>query len=443
MINAATVAQADIICDNGVIHIIDAVLSIPDKSSEVATNNGLTALVDAVVRVSAVSVVDDTESITIFAPTNAAFAGVPNGTTDAELLKTLQWHIVPGTAFSTDLSNDQVLTTSNGVKLTVTIADGDVFINGAKVSTANVITKNAVVHVIDSVIMLDIANRLSLEDDLSSLYDVVTSGPYDGIVAALAGPGTFTLFAPKNSAWVDIPVGDLPVDQVTATLMYHALGSTVMAGDISASPVFAETLLTNQSYVLKGADKGQVVTAVITGTDAKINDATVTTADIMCNNGVIHIVDTVLTIPILTSATATANGLTKLVAAVVEADLVGVVDGNPSLTIFAPLDAAFDATTIDDADLDAVLKFHVVGTTAYSTDLTDGQEITTLEGGKVKVQILDDGTVMIGEAKVVIANVITKNAVVHVIDAVLKPSGASALQPAMAVLVLAVVALIA
>ena len=121
---------------------------------------------------------------------------------------------------------------------------------------------------------------------------------------------------------------------------------------------------------------------------------------------------------------------TTLVAAVKQAGLVETLSGTGPFTVFAPTNAAFDAVpkaTLEGlmkpemkADLTKILTYHVVSGAVKAADLTDGQELTTVQGGKLKVSI-KDGVVMINNAKVTIADVVSSNGVTHVVDAVLMP----------------------
>jgi len=118
-----------------------------------------------------------------------------------------------------------------------------------------------------------------------------------------------------------------------------------------------------------------------------------------------------------------------LAAAVKAAGLVETLQGKGPFTVFAPSDAAFEAiqSEVDKllkpenkAKLTNILTYHVVGGKIRATDLKDGQELTTVEGSKLKV-VVKDGKVMIGDAEVTIADVNASNGVIHVIDTVLLP----------------------
>ena len=103
--------------------------------------------------------------------------------------------------------------------------------------------------------------------------------------------------------------------------------------------------------------------------------------------------------------------------------------------MFAPTDDAFAALgqeTIDallaepTGDLANILKYHVVGATAFSSELSNGQTFATLEGSDITVTI--DGDVMIDDAKVIFADYEAPNGVVHVIDAVIQPEATTSIK---------------
>ena len=118
-----------------------------------------------------------------------------------------------------------------------------------------------------------------------------------------------------------------------------------------------------------------------------------------------------------------------LEAAVIAADLAGTLSGEGPFTLFAPTDAAFEAlpegtveALLEDPSgtLTDILLYHAVGGTALSSDLTDGQMITTINGKDVTITINMNG-VFINDAQVIMADLEADNGVVHVIDAVLLP----------------------
>jgi uncharacterized surface protein with fasciclin (FAS1) repeats len=112
-----------------------------------------------------------------------------------------------------------------------------------------------------------------------------------GLVDTLRGPGPFTVFAPTDDAFAKLPAGTVEEllkpenrDQLTAILTYHVVPGTVMAADVVRVDE-AETV------------NGEMLNVTVNGDSVMINDATVTAADIVASNGVIHIVDTVILPP--------------------------------------------------------------------------------------------------------------------------------------------------
>jgi uncharacterized surface protein with fasciclin (FAS1) repeats len=127
-------------------------------------------------------------------------------------------------------------------------------------------------------------------------------------------------------------------------------------------------------------------------------------------------------------ALATESAKT-LATAVQAADLVTTLQGKGPFTVFAPTDASFAAIQKDvdtllkpenKSKLANVLTYHVVSGELMAADLKDGAELTTVQGGKLKVSIKDH-KVMIGNAHVTTADVCATNGVVHLIDKVLLP----------------------
>jgi len=133
-----------------------------------------------------------------------------------------------------------------------------------------------------------------------------------------------------------------------------------------------------------------------------------------------------ITKDIVAIATTDAKTLT---AAVKAAGLAETLQGKGPFTVFAPTDAAFSAIQPEvdkllkpesKAKLSKILTYHVVSGKMKAADLKDGQELTTVEGGKLKVTV-KDGNVTVGGAKVATADITASNGVIHVIDKVLLP----------------------
>ena len=150
----------------------------------------------------------------------------------------------------------------------------------------------------------------------------------------------------------------------------------------------------------------------------------------MFDGGIVQVIDRVLTLPPPVSELATQAGLSALVGALTATDLVETVDTTPQVTIFAPVNAAFEAIGSAAADLTVdqltdILSYHVVaGQVVYAEDIAAGS-VSTLGGGGVTFSIVD-GQVYVNAARVVATDYIVANGVVLLIDSVLNPDNATA-----------------
>ncbi|MFN5293921.1 MAG: fasciclin domain-containing protein [Flavobacteriales bacterium] len=377
---------------------------------------------------------------TVFAPTDAAFAALPAGTVDAlladptgALANILLYHVLGLQALSTDLSDGMMVTTLQGEEITVSINANGVFINNAQVTVADITASNGVVHVIDAVLLPPVMPTNTIMDVVANSADHNTLEAAlvaSGLNETLSNPGSFTLFAPTDAAFALLPAGTVetlltdPFGELSNILLYHALDGVVLSTDLSDG-LMATTI------------QGSDITVTINANGVFINDAQVIAADVMTDNGVVHVIDAVLLPPAAPTNTIldiVVNSVdhNTLEAAVLAAGLQGALAGPGPLTVFAPTDAAFAALPMGAIDalladptglLTQVLLYHVVGASALSTDLSNGQTITTLNGEDVVVTINANG-VFINDAQVIVADVMADNGVVHVIDAVLLPPAA-------------------
>jgi uncharacterized surface protein with fasciclin (FAS1) repeats len=272
----------------------------------------------------------------------------------------------------------------------------------------------------------------------NSVVDIiVNSADHDTLEAAviaaeladdLSGPGPFTVFAPTDAAFASLPSGTIetlltdPTGTLAQILLYHVVAGQALSATLSDGQTIT-TLL------------GEDITVTIGMNGVMINNATVVVADITATNGVVHVIDAVLLPPAPQPTTTVVDVIVNsdvhntLEAAVVAAGLVETLSGTGPFTVFAPTDAAFAAlpagtveTLLADptGTLTQILLYHVVGAQALSTDLTNGQTVATLQGQNVTVTINAEG-VFINNAQVTVADIVTDNGVIHVIDAVLLP----------------------
>ena len=397
----------------------------------VVNSDDHTILEDAVIAADLAGTLSGPGPFTVFAPTDDAFNALPDGTIDALLAEPqgaltdiLLYHVVGAQALSSDLSDGQIITTLNGKDITVTINNDGVFINDAQVTVVDLQADNGVVHVLDAVLIpptVTVVDVIVNSPDHTTLEAAVLAA---GLETALVAEGPFTVFAPTDDAFNALPDGTIdalladPQGALTDILLYHVVGAQALSSDLSDG----QTITT-----LNGKD----ITVTINNDGVFINDAQVTVADIETDNGVVHVIDAVLIPPTVTVVDVIVNSPdhTILEAAVLAAGLETALAAEGPFTVFAPTDDAFNA--LPDGTIDAlladpqgaltdILLYHVVGAQALSSDLSDGQIITSLNGKDITVTINNDG-VFINDAQVTVADIETDNGVVHVIDAVLIP----------------------
>ncbi|KAI4928395.1 uncharacterized protein J4E92_005881 [Alternaria infectoria] len=280
----------------------------------------------------------------------------------------------------------------------------------------------------------DLAAALNSTDELSTLQSVIPAG----VLESLAGLTNITILAPSNSAFGKIDnetLSSLTSNEglLTALLQYHVLNGTFRSTDITNTSTFVPTALTNPMFT--NVTGGQVVEAIAMDDSVMfysglLANSTVTTADVNFTGGVIHIIDSVLTLPENTADTLSAADLVALRGAINATDLFDTVDNTPNITIFAPNNEAFQNIgsalgNLSTEDAASILTYHVIaGTIGYSSTLENGTNLTTANGEQLTITI-GEGGIFVNNARVVASDILIANGVVHVIDEVLNPSNAT------------------
>jgi uncharacterized surface protein with fasciclin (FAS1) repeats len=367
---------------------------------------------------------------TVFAPTDAAFDALPAGTVQAlladsaTLRSVLLYHVIAANVPAADIPMGQSYATSALAGLSIQLFnDNGVQVNQANVTQADLTGTNGTIHVVDQVLSpLTISDAVGLSTVHTTLEIALDSA---GFLGFFADPtvGPFTLFAPTDDAFADLPSGtvtdllnDIPALQTV--LVYHLFG---FALDTAGFPPLAWGGTVNNGFSLQIQNNAN-------GTFA--NNAEVIIADIICSNGIVHVIDEVLTPPSIADWVTTSPIHTTLEAGVGIANLGGALsDNSQQLTLFAPTDAAFadvDTAVLNSllADPDAlseVLLYHALGDTLFSDMIPAGLSFQqTLSGFTAQLE-LGTALVLDANAQVTLADQLTTNGVVHIIGAVLNP----------------------
>ncbi len=304
--NDAMVTVADLSADNGVVHVIDAILlpSPPPPSNtvyDVVSNSDIHSTLSQAISIA--GFVDflssDQYTFTLFAPTDAAFSVFNESDlaailTDLEYLQSvLKYHLVDSVLYSSDLSDQMVISSYQG-DLEVTFVDDMVYINEALVTVVDIVADNGVVHVIDAVLVpeeapLTVVDIISYSENHSTLKTALNAS---GLNETLMSEGPFTVFAPTDDAFAQLPDGTLdlllsdPTGQLTNILLNHVHSGQAMSTDLS-DQMMIPTLNNHQLTV----NIDDVMMTVM------VDNALVTEADLLASNGVVHVVNSILLPP--------------------------------------------------------------------------------------------------------------------------------------------------
>ncbi len=354
------------------VSVVPAVAQEQRDIVDIAVEDGrFTTLVAAVQAAGLVDALKGEGPLTVFAPTDDAFAALPEGTVEAlladipALTDILLYHVVSGQAMAADVAGMTAATTLNGLDVSIKVEDGTVYLNDTvQVILTDIEAANGVIHVIDAVLLPPFsvtnnrANNLNFRSGPGLNRSIIGTFPAGARAEALA----------RNEAgdWVQIKnAGE--IGWVFAPL-------TTPSGDLMSLPVAP-------------------------GTIAEI---------------------------------AAADGrFTTLVAAVQAAGLVDALNGDGPLTVFAPTDDAFaalpegtvEALLADIPTLTDILLYHVVSGQAMAADVAGMSSVTTLQGADISIRVEGGNVYLNDTVQVILTDITASNGVIHVIDAVLLPPG--------------------
>jgi len=422
-VNGATVTTADVEASNGVVHIVDGVLlETVDAVDRAVLTPQLATTADAIAA-AGLDASDSplrNETLTLFAPTDGAFSGLKLDalTSNTELLaRILQYHAVPGFRLTSDqISGGETPSTLEGGNRNIAVDGGTVTVNGIPVSTTDIQTENATIHLIDGVLLdrIDIVERASITEGLETLTSAVQAAGLDASDSPLRNDDPVTVFAPVNSAFDPLDVDELTGDSeiLNRVLTHHAVSGQITSDQLSDGQT---------PTTLEG---GSVEIGVSDGT-VTVNGIPVSTADIQTRNGVVHVIDGVLLerLDVVQRATVTSN-LSTLTTAVGAAGLADALKGDGPFTVFAPVDSAFadynvEALTGNQNLLSRVLEYHAISGQAITSDqLSSGESPQTLEGGTITIGV-NDGVSLNERVTVTTTDIEVRNGVVHLLDDVL------------------------
>ena len=239
---------------------------------------------------------------TVFAPTDEAFAKLPEGTVGSLLRKesrgklqaVLKYHVVPGKVRLADALAARSAETANGAAVEIAFAEGKVHVNESAILDADIETSNGIIHVIDQVLLPETkkpeaaTDLLGVAESAGKFGTLLAAVEAAGLTSTLRGDGSFTILAPTDDAFAALPEGTVESllekgnrGRLQSILTFHAIGGKVSAGD-ALNAKSAETV------------NGQKVEFAVKDGRLTVNGATIVSTDIECDNGIIHVIDAVL-----------------------------------------------------------------------------------------------------------------------------------------------------
>lgn len=250
-------------------------------------------------------------SLTVFAPTDDAFAALPAELIESlladplgALTQILLYHVVPGSFSSSAVLAKSSLDTLQGGDLVVSLRDGKPYINDSQIVLTDIHAKNGIIHVIDAVLVPPVSLPESKPMDmvdkagLPTIAEIaIADGRFDTLVAALSAaglaetflqPGDYTVFAPTDDAFAAFPAGTVetlladPSGALTDILLFHVVGDS-LSRDQLATDDDVPTL--GGSNLKVNRDGSNII---------DISGAQLLITNIQASNGIIHVIDSVL-----------------------------------------------------------------------------------------------------------------------------------------------------
>ena len=240
---------------------------------------------------------------TVLAPTDEAFAKLPEGTVATllkpenkqQLIDVLTYHVVKGNVPAAQVVKLSGAKSLNGQQIDVRVENGAVSVDQAKVVKTDIACDNGVIHVIDHVLLPASDNIPETAVKAGNFNTLVAAAKAAGLVEALSGEGPLTVFAPTDEAFAKLPEGTVETllkpenkAKLAAILKYHVVSGRVYSSDALAAGE-ATTL------------QGDTVKIAVSGQAAMVNGARLVATDLDASNGVIHVIDSVILPPEKTS----------------------------------------------------------------------------------------------------------------------------------------------
>ncbi|XP_020669131.3 periostin isoform X8 [Pogona vitticeps] len=426
-VNCARVIHGNQIATNGVVHVIDRVLTPVGNTIEdfIEAEDDLSSLRAAAFASGVMDTLGKPGHYTLFAPTNEAFEKLPRGVLErimgdkvaSEAL--MKFHILNTLQCSEAITGGAAFETLEGNTVEIGCDGESLTINGIKmVNRKDIVTSNGVIHLIDEVLIPDSAKQvIELAGPQQATFKDLVSQV--GLAASLKPEEEYTLLAPLNGAFSD---DTLTMDQriLKLILQNHILKVKVGLNDLYNGQ-FLETL------------GGKKLRVFVYRTAVCVENSCMVRGSKEGRNGFIHVFR-----EIIQPAEKTLHELLRsdkrfsiFLSLVEAADLEEVLSQPGDWTLFVPTNDAFKGLTeqekqtlINDQNaLRNILLYHLTRGVFIGNGFEPGVTniLKTIQGGKLYLKVIND-TLLVNELKSKESDVMATNGVIHVIDKLLYPA---------------------
>jgi len=443
-INNAKIVIEDIIADNGIVHVIDAVMEEVEKRNTVydliANDDKYSILKDALIASGLDQTLINETSITYFAPTDLAFNALPQSEfltllsdPDGALKDLLEYHLFEHNLSSNGMFDGLQIAMANGETAIITDPGDGFHINNSKISDFDNFADNGIVHAVNAIInpiesTTTVYDVIASEEEITIFHSAVDQAELE---TYFRQADLVSVFAPSDNAFQNLPPGMLdalladPDGLLTDLINYHHFNGLLLSGLLNDGDMI--TMVSGQTIELSVNQNGIF-----------LNDAKIIIEDIVADNGVVHVLDAVIMPKVDDRNTvydiiANSTNHNTLEAALIESELDDMLIEGDGLTVFAPTDAAFNALPaqllqewLDDPTglLRNVLLNHVYDGTIGFSDLQDGNQFVMESGLEATISLRSDG-LYINDARIEIVEINADNGIVHVINAIIEETEVS------------------
>uniref|UniRef100_H2LEU1 Periostin n=1 Tax=Oryzias latipes TaxID=8090 RepID=H2LEU1_ORYLA len=425
-VNCARIISGNQIATNGVVHVIDRVISAIGNSMQdvIEVEDDLTTLSDLAQTSGLLEKLGQPGHYTLFAPTNDAFDKLGSDVlerlqSDKEVLKALlSFHLLDSVQCSEAIMVGSSYETLEGNSIEIGCDGDSLTVNGVKmVLKKDIVTKNGVIHLIDQVLLPDSAKQVMelLGSSQSTFGDMISEL---GISTSMASDAEYTFLAPLNDVFTD-EVMSIDQDDLRVILENHVFKNKIMLGQLYNGQLL-ETIA------------GKTLRVFIYRTAVCIENSCLIRGTKEGANGALHLMKTLLKPAAKTMfEILKQNGNFKIFLSLMEAaGLTDVLRQEGSFTLFAPSDKAFASLATRDLELlksnknalKTILLYHLTNAVFVSGGLEVGVTnlLKSLQGSSLKL-IFANSTTQVNSVKVPEADIMATNGVVHFVNQVLYP----------------------